>query len=141
VWSHGEGTVRGLTLESLHKAAPEAARRDPALHELLALVDGFRDGRGRERRLAERELTDGSGHSYVTDRNRALFESVVSLLAPGLDELVLVGGCTTSTSHSDRRTHSLPALTIAKMSPQLRWNPEDSRELLSTTGRSQLVDG
>jgi hypothetical protein len=31
----------------------------------------------------------------VADPNRALFESVVSLLAPVLDELVFVGGCTT----------------------------------------------
>jgi hypothetical protein len=31
----------------------------------------------------------------VADPNRALFESVVRLLAPVLDELVLVGGCTT----------------------------------------------
>ena len=33
--------------------------------------------------------------NYVADPNRALFESVVSLLAPILDELVFVGGCTT----------------------------------------------
>jgi hypothetical protein len=31
----------------------------------------------------------------VADPNRALFESVVRLLAPVLDELVFVGGCTT----------------------------------------------
>ena len=31
----------------------------------------------------------------MADRNRELFESVVSLLAPILDELVFVGGCTT----------------------------------------------
>src|ERR671918_140763 len=37
----------------------------------------------------------GSGDSYVADPNRALFESVVRLLAPVLDELVFVGGCTT----------------------------------------------
>lgn len=33
----------------------------------------------------------GSGDSYVADPNRELFESVVSLLAPVLDELVFVG--------------------------------------------------
>ena len=37
----------------------------------------------------------GSGGSCVTDPNRALFESVVCLLGPVLDELVFVGGCTT----------------------------------------------
>jgi hypothetical protein len=31
----------------------------------------------------------------VADSNRALFESVVRLLVPVLDELVFVGGCTT----------------------------------------------
>ena len=31
----------------------------------------------------------------MADPNRELFESVVSLLAPLLDELVFVGGCTT----------------------------------------------
>jgi hypothetical protein len=30
--------------------------RDPLLHELLALVDAIREGRARERKLAEREL-------------------------------------------------------------------------------------
>jgi hypothetical protein len=49
--------VRGLTLEPLHKAAPKAARQDPVLYELLALIDALRDGRARERQLAERELT------------------------------------------------------------------------------------
>jgi hypothetical protein len=39
--------------------------------------------------------------SYVADPNRALFESVVSLLAPVLDELVFVGGCTTGILVSD----------------------------------------
>src|SRR5215813_2816821 len=37
----------------------------------------------------------GFGDFFVTDPNRALFESVVRLLAPVLDELVFVGGCTT----------------------------------------------
>jgi hypothetical protein len=50
------GEVRGLTLEPLHKAVPGAARRDRVLYELLALVDALRDGRTRERQLAEREL-------------------------------------------------------------------------------------
>lgn len=31
----------------------------------------------------------------MADPNRILFESVVRLLAPVLDELVFVGGCTT----------------------------------------------
>jgi len=57
VWPDAEGEVRGLTLEPLHKAAPKAARRDPVLYELLALIDALRDGRMRERHLAETELS------------------------------------------------------------------------------------
>ncbi len=57
VWPDAEGDVRGMTFEPLHKAVPKAARRDPVLHELLALVDALRDGRVRERQLAEKELS------------------------------------------------------------------------------------
>jgi len=37
----------------------------------------------------------------VADPNRELFESVVRLLAPVLDELVFVGGCTTGLFFTD----------------------------------------
>lgn len=57
VWPDPEGTVRGVTLEPLHKIVSKAARKDPVLYELLALVDAIRDGRVRERQLAEKELT------------------------------------------------------------------------------------
>jgi hypothetical protein len=57
VWPDAEGKVRGVTFEPLHKAAPKAARKDPALYELLALIDAVRDGRVRERQLAEKELS------------------------------------------------------------------------------------
>ena len=49
--------MRGVTFEPLHKSAPAAARKDPALYELLALIDAVRDGRVRERKLAEKELS------------------------------------------------------------------------------------
>lgn len=57
VWPDAEGEVRGTTLEPLHKAVPAAAKKDPVLHELLALVDALRDGRVREQQIAARELT------------------------------------------------------------------------------------
>lgn len=57
VWPHPEGQVRGMTLDPLYKTVPAAASKDPALYELLALVDALRDGRIRERKLAERELS------------------------------------------------------------------------------------
>lgn len=56
VWPDAEGDVRGVTLEPLHRAAPKASRKDPVLHELLALIDALRNGRVRERQLAEKEL-------------------------------------------------------------------------------------
>jgi hypothetical protein len=43
----------------------------------------------------------GFESSSVADPNRALFESVVRLLAPVLDDLVFVGGCTTGIFMTD----------------------------------------
>jgi hypothetical protein len=56
VWPYLEGTARGVSFSPLYKAVPIAALRDPALYELLALADALRDGRVRERKLAEQEL-------------------------------------------------------------------------------------
>ena len=56
VWPIANGTVRGYSFEPLHKNVPRAALEDAQLYELLALVDAVRDGRARERQLAEREL-------------------------------------------------------------------------------------
>ena len=54
---------RGVTVEPLYKTAPAAALRDPFLYELLALIDALREGRARERKLAEKELIDRLGQS------------------------------------------------------------------------------
>jgi hypothetical protein len=56
VWPSGDGKVRGQAIEPLYASVPQAATRDPALHELLALVDALRVGRARERQLASEEL-------------------------------------------------------------------------------------
>jgi len=56
VWPDPEGHVRGALFEPLHRSAAQAARNDPALHELLALIDAMRDGRVREREIAQREV-------------------------------------------------------------------------------------
>jgi hypothetical protein len=56
VWPDPEGKVRGQTLEPLYHSAPKAAKSDPKLYELLALVDALRSGRARERKLAEDEI-------------------------------------------------------------------------------------
>ncbi len=56
VWPCAEGSQRGLALTPLYRGAPEAALRDESFYELLVLVDALRDGRVRERRIAEAEL-------------------------------------------------------------------------------------
>lgn len=56
VWPHDEGELRGQSVPPLYQSAPEAARKDPRLHELLALVDALRVGRARERQIAAEEL-------------------------------------------------------------------------------------
>lgn len=56
VWPFPEGHQRGVSFEPLYKTAPAAALRDPFLYELLALIDALREGRARERKLAEKEL-------------------------------------------------------------------------------------
>jgi hypothetical protein len=57
VWPWAKGTARGLAFSPLYDNVPEAATRDPRLHELLALVDAIREGRAREREIAIKELT------------------------------------------------------------------------------------
>ena len=49
VWPYAEGTVRGYSFAPLFPSVPVAASRDPALYELLALVDAMRDGRARRK--------------------------------------------------------------------------------------------
>ena len=56
VWPDPEGEVRGDELKPLYRSVPRAARKDPKLYELLALVDSIRSGGARERQLACDEL-------------------------------------------------------------------------------------
>lgn len=56
VWPNAEGAVRGYAIEPLHPSAPMVAKRDSELYALLALIDAIREGRPRERALAEKEL-------------------------------------------------------------------------------------
>lgn len=52
VWPDPQGEVRGTAFSPLYKSAPKAAGADPALYELLVLVDAIRGGRAREREIA-----------------------------------------------------------------------------------------
>jgi DNA-binding Lrp family transcriptional regulator len=56
VWPYEEGPVRGVSFTPLYKTAPQAALRDAVFYEYLVLADALRDGRARERRVAEGEL-------------------------------------------------------------------------------------
>jgi hypothetical protein len=44
VWPDPIGEQRGVAFHPLYPSAPEAARKDPALYELLALFDAVRGG-------------------------------------------------------------------------------------------------
>jgi hypothetical protein len=57
VWPDPNGKVQGTAVEPLYPSVPGAARRNPELYELLALVDALRIGRARERSMAEKELS------------------------------------------------------------------------------------
>lgn len=56
VWPDPDGPVQGSAIKPLYASVPDAARRDPELYALLALVDALRIGRARERSLAEKEI-------------------------------------------------------------------------------------
>ena len=56
VWPWPKGDTRGIAFEPLYRTVPFAASHDPGLYALLALVDAIREGRTRERQLAEKEL-------------------------------------------------------------------------------------
>jgi hypothetical protein len=56
VWPYRKGEDRGIAFAPLYRTVPIAALRDPLLYKQLALVDAIRDGRARERQLAEQEL-------------------------------------------------------------------------------------
>ena len=58
VWSYARGNTMGMKVEPLFKTAPDAARRDPEMYALLALVDAIRLGQPRESNLAAKNLQE-----------------------------------------------------------------------------------
>lgn len=58
VWEDAEGEAVGEQIEPLFKGVPLAARRDPLLYGLLALVDSIRLGRAREAGLAKQWMQE-----------------------------------------------------------------------------------
>jgi hypothetical protein len=63
VWPSIDGKERGVAFSPLYRTAPLAALRDPAFYEYLVLADALRDGRARERKIAERELHKRLGNA------------------------------------------------------------------------------
>ncbi len=61
VWPHPNGESKGPSLAPISPTAPDAARADPALHRLLALLDALRVARARERDLARKLLAEALG--------------------------------------------------------------------------------
>jgi hypothetical protein len=61
VWPSKSGTVRGAAFYPLYPTVPEAAMRNPALYELLALFDAVRGGSQRERAIALQLLEERLG--------------------------------------------------------------------------------
>jgi hypothetical protein len=57
VWPDAHGPAWGPAVEPISPSVPFAAGQDPALYELLALVDAIRLGRTRERKIAAELLT------------------------------------------------------------------------------------
>jgi len=66
VWPHKEGMVRGAAFYPLYPTVPDAALRNPALYELLVLVDAIRGGSPHERALAAAELDQRWGPDAAT---------------------------------------------------------------------------
>jgi len=58
VWPHPQGTARGPSVAPIYRTVAQACMADPALHQMLALLDALRIGRSRERALAQKLLTE-----------------------------------------------------------------------------------
>ena len=58
VWASPDGTVRATTVSPLYPSAPIAALQDHRLHVVLALLDGLRAGRAREKNISGEILSD-----------------------------------------------------------------------------------
>jgi hypothetical protein len=58
VWASADGIVRGYAVEPLLPSAPQAIKNLPLLYEPLALVDGLRVGRARDRAIASARLKE-----------------------------------------------------------------------------------
>ena len=56
VWPDPNGTTKGVAVKPLYPSVVMAALLDPALYDLLALVDALRIGRARDKHIADEAL-------------------------------------------------------------------------------------
>lgn len=56
VWKDEQGTMRGLSIEPLHKGVTQAVLDDEVLYKLLSGIDILRVGRAREKKMALEEM-------------------------------------------------------------------------------------
>jgi DNA-binding Lrp family transcriptional regulator len=69
VWPDPAGSVRGYELKPIYSNAVKVSREDPAMYELLVLIDAVRDGSARERLLAEKALDERINGKVATAPN------------------------------------------------------------------------
>ncbi len=70
VWPDPEGQARGYGLKPLYKSVPSAVRKNSELYEILALIDALRDGRARERHMAEKLLKEKL-NEYTREKSKS----------------------------------------------------------------------
>jgi len=56
VWPDPEGKTQGVSVRPLFHSVPRTSQSDSGLYDLLALVDAFRIGRARDRKIAREVL-------------------------------------------------------------------------------------
>ncbi len=56
VWKDEQGSMRGLSIEPLHKGVPKAVLDDQILYQLLSGIDILRVGRAREKKMALEQM-------------------------------------------------------------------------------------
>lgn len=67
VWPLADGREMGQQLQPFFPTVPTAAAADPELHELLALVEVFRVGSARERKIGTQELGQRLGIARASE--------------------------------------------------------------------------
>lgn len=69
IWPSAKGKLKGHSIIPIYPTAPEAALKDPKLHQLLALTDVMRIGRAREKEIAINELSKMILHGEQNDQH------------------------------------------------------------------------